>query len=106
EILKHTPYTRQSPRVELRVLAETTPQIKVLPSKFNQRHGLAIDRQDRMIGIGVALHDTVQLAYSNSWARIVLPPDLSRRRVDFIANLPSGSRDALRSQIEKQYQIK
>jgi uncharacterized protein (TIGR03435 family) len=105
EVHKHH-YPWREARVEMRTLTDTPPQVKILPSKFNQKHGLAIDRQDRTIGIGVLMPDLMQVAYSNSWARIVSPPDLAQRRVDFIANLPSGSREALRSQVEEQFKVK
>ena len=106
EIQKHKTYSWQSPNVQMRTLAETAPQVKIVPSKFDQRHGLAIDRQDRMIGIGVAVVDVLQVAYSYNWARIVVPTELSQRRVDFIANLPSGSRVALKREVEGRFQVK
>lgn len=105
EIQKHKTYSWQQPNVMMRTLVDTPPQVRILPSKFQERHGLAIDRQDRMIGIGVSLSDLAQVAYGFNWARIVVPPDLSERRIDFIANLSSGSRDVLKKQFEDQFHV-
>jgi Protein of unknown function (DUF3738). len=54
----------------------------------------------------VAVVDVLQVAYSYNWARIVVPTELSQGRVDFIANLPSGSRVALKREVEGQFHVK
>ena len=58
---------------------------------------------NRFIGIAVTITNLITSAYSNSTpARTIFETALPQGRYDFIANLPVGSADALKQEIEKR----
>lgn len=101
------------PEMDPSVLDNVPPQVKIVPAKFDGRltgpnsrpqGGWGMTRQDgKAVGVGMTVPSILQTAYSvTSRARIVFPGSPPTELYDYIANLPSGSREALQEEIRKQ----
>jgi uncharacterized protein (TIGR03435 family) len=92
-------------RIDSRIL-ETAPRIvKIIPSKFPNHSGWASIDDGRILGLGETAGDIVQAAYGSVRTRTILTTRLPEGKFDFIANLPSGSSEALQQAVEEQFDI-
>jgi uncharacterized protein (TIGR03435 family) len=92
-------------RIDSRIL-ETAPRVvKIIPSKFPNQMGWASIDDGRILGLGETGGDMVQAAYGSVRTRTILTTQLPQGKFDFIANLPSGSGDAFRQAVEKQFGV-
>lgn len=110
----HKPEEWQLPYFEPQVLQTAPPQVTVVPTKFQTpaggstpdsppQGGWSMNRGDMVIGIRMAPQYLLQSAYKwNSYARMIMPPDMPTEQYDFIANLPTGALEALQEEIKKK----
>src|SRR5262249_52022847 len=85
------------------ILNKVPPQVKIVPTKFPP--GGMGSSNDKLMGIGEPLSSILPQAYRMNWARPVCKAKLPDGRYDFIANLPQGSADALRREIERKFRL-
>lgn len=96
-------YDWQKPRPDGDMLAGAASQVIVIPSEYSPPSGgWWSSRMDKAIGVRVTPEVLIQVAYRANRNRMVLPPDMPRGQYDFIANLPTGSMEALREEIRKK----
>lgn len=91
-------------RVDTSILHKAPPIVRLIPTKFPNQGGWA-SFNDRILGIGNSAESVVLAAYSSSFTRTVFAAKLPAKKFDFIANLPSGSREALRREVEKKFGV-
>jgi uncharacterized protein (TIGR03435 family) len=93
-------------RVDGRILQNGPHVVRIITSKFPNKGLWASIGDGRIIGLGSAAADIVRAAYGNpTKARTILLTKPPKRKYDFIANLPSGSNEALKQEIKKQFGI-
>jgi uncharacterized protein (TIGR03435 family) len=105
-IRERTIYPWQTPRVQPGMLERVPAQVRIIPSNFSEFGGWGYDRRDgnrKVIGIGAPVKEILQAAYGTLTSRTVFPSALPKERYDFIANLPTGSEQALQKEIEKKF---
>jgi uncharacterized protein (TIGR03435 family) len=89
-----------------RVLTDTSPQVKIVPTKYPDSHGGGFRANDKTIGISMPMQALIQDAYGlHDDLRIIIATKLPDGKFDYIANLPSGSGHALQQKIKKQFGI-
>ena len=93
---------RAKPNFDSRTLDHARPQVKILPTKFPRFGGWG-EGDGRIMGLGAPVNYVVQAAWNYGSHRTVFSTDIPKGRYDFIANLPSGNREALQQQIKKQF---
>jgi uncharacterized protein (TIGR03435 family) len=92
-------------------LSNKPPIVKIIPTKFPNLSFFGTDRDDRIYGAGISLQTIVRFAYTGwGFARTINLTALNltalpQEKFDFIANLPSGSREALCRKIKDQFGI-
>ena len=112
QVHRHSTSLWEHPNFTPATLREAPPQVTIDPSKF-PFVGRAIvtdidsdktppDRA-QLMGIGVDLNGMLQFAHHGAGLKHVALTDLPADRYDFIANLPSGSRQALADLIQKRF---
>jgi uncharacterized protein (TIGR03435 family) len=86
--------------------ASKAPHIaKIIPTKFPDQRIVLINGET-IYGMGSPFRTIIRTAYNGGEdARTIYLTALSQERFDFIANLPSGSNEALRQTIKKQFGI-
>jgi len=107
-ILERTTYPWQTPRAQSGMLERVPAQVRIVPSKFSEFGGWGYDRRDgdrKVIGICAPVKEILQAAYGTLTSRMVFPAALPKGRFDFIANLPTGSEQALQKEIEKKFSL-
>jgi uncharacterized protein (TIGR03435 family) len=105
EIQAHQTYPWQTEHATSGVLSRVPPQVVIAPTKFAEFGGWGYNDRSpnrQVIGIGAPISEMLQAAYGVPLARMVLPDSLPKDRYDFIANLPSGSMNALQQEIQKK----
>lgn len=100
-------YDWEVPRFNSQTFAEimknTSPLVRIVPAKFSEPGPFGGDGHS-FLGIGVSLTNLLTFAYTNSTtARTVFESDIPPGRFDFIANVPAGSSEALKQEIQKQF---
>jgi uncharacterized protein (TIGR03435 family) len=79
----------------------------LIPSEYTAPSGgWAMSRSNLAIGIRMPAHFVVQSAYDwKSNSRMIFADDVPEGEFDFIANLPTGSLEALQGEIKKRWGI-
>ena len=97
------------------VLANTSPQVTILPSKKEKRNsrnmiaaGYQLDEKDvnsfQSIGLDIDLKSIVNYAYHPAhYLRMAVLTDLPQEKYDFISNLRHDSARALREEVKRQF---
>ena len=89
--------------------AKTLPNaphiVRIIPTKFPNRSVTVFDRDRKIYGTAFGLRTIVQDAYGGRDTRTICLTALPQGRFDYIANLPSGSMEALRREIKNQFGI-
>jgi uncharacterized protein (TIGR03435 family) len=86
------------------VLDQGRPQLRILPTESPRFVGY--DKRatgDKSMGVGAPLNILVGAAYGFSSQKVIFSADVPTERYDFIANLPSGNKEALQQEIKKQF---
>jgi len=98
-------YPWQKPQFEPRILLETPAQVVVIPSEYTSPSGgWGTGNSNGTIGIRMPAQYVIQSAYNWSAQRRILQADpLPTGEFDFIANLPTGSLEALQAEITKKW---
>jgi uncharacterized protein (TIGR03435 family) len=98
-------YSWQRPRYERQILQETPPQVVLIPSEYTAPSGgWGSGSSNSIMGIRMPALYVVQSAYSwKSNRRITQADPLPNGQYDFIANLPTGSLEALQAEITKKW---
>jgi uncharacterized protein (TIGR03435 family) len=101
---KAKPGEWQVPQHDPSILANTPPQVTIVPTKFpGGTSSWSMWSAAGAIGIGVPLQSIFAAAYQ--WphpARTILPEPAPKDRYDFIANLPTGALEGLQQEIRKK----
>ncbi len=100
-------YDWQVPQFNGQVFAEimknTSPLVRIVPSKYSSPGPFGGDGSG-FLGIAVPLSNIISMAYTNSTsARTFYDAPLPTGLYDFIANVPSGSSEALKQEIQKTF---
>jgi len=74
-------------------------EVDLLPTIFPQG-GNSADTGRKFVGIGQPVINVVSVAYSYPQARIIFPTGQPSGRYDYLATLPTGSREALRDKLK------
>ncbi|MFZ0827661.1 MAG: TIGR03435 family protein [Verrucomicrobiia bacterium] len=99
----HWKYSWEVPHPNNQVLEQAPPQVTILPAKFLKSGGGGWAAQDgRVLGISAGIVDMLQAAYATQ-ARMVFKTELPQDRYDFIANLPTGTAQALQTEIKRRF---
>jgi uncharacterized protein (TIGR03435 family) len=98
-------YPWQKPRFEPRILQDSPPQVVIVPSEYTAPSGgWGTGNSNGTIGIRVSAQYVLQSAYNWRTERRILKTDpLPAGEFDFIANLPTGSLEALQAEITKKW---
>jgi uncharacterized protein (TIGR03435 family) len=100
-------YSWQVPKADFKVLYEAPKQVRIVPAKYP-----AADRDScsestkeniKVLGISETVRGIVCAAYDGQPSRVVFLTTEPQSKYDFIANLSSGSADALQHEIKKQF---
>jgi uncharacterized protein (TIGR03435 family) len=112
EIQSHKTGTRETydwqvPQFDGRLFAEimknTSPLVRIVPTKFSAPGPFGGDGNG-FLGVAVTMADIITMAYTNtSTVRTVYDADLPPGRYDFIANVPSGSSEALKQELKNAF---
>jgi uncharacterized protein (TIGR03435 family) len=78
--------------------------VKIIPSKFTNNIGW-VTSGDRLLGAGVMDDEIVILAYRGKATRTIFLTPMLEEKYDFIANLLSGSSEALQKEVKKQFGV-
>jgi len=77
--------------------------VKIIPAKFPM--SVFVTDGDRIYATSFSLRSILQTAYNGSDTRTIYLTALTQEPFDYIANLPSGSKEALRQKIKDQFGI-
>jgi uncharacterized protein (TIGR03435 family) len=102
EIQKHRAYPWQVQNFDSRVLDRVPPQVTIVSARFHQFGGSG-SGNNKMMGLGISVTNIFGYAYDQSSARTIFPDKFPPGKYDFIANLPSGNKDALQKEIERKF---
>ena len=87
-------------------LTDTSPQVKIVPTKYPDSHGGGFGIDDKTVGISMPMKELIKRAYGlPDDLKLVISTKLPDGKYDYIANLPSGSAEALQLEIKKQFGI-
>jgi uncharacterized protein (TIGR03435 family) len=98
-------YVWEVPTASFDVLHTTSPQVKIVPTKYPDSPGTGVGIDDQTLGISMPMETLIKRAYAVDDLRIILVTKLPDGKYDYIANLPSGSAKALQQEIKKQFGI-
>jgi uncharacterized protein (TIGR03435 family) len=106
EIERHSDSQWDIGRIDGTILRNAPHIVKIIPTKFPNQGGWASIENGRVLGLGVQIDDIIEAAYEDhSAARTILLTHIPRGKYDFIANLLSGSNEALRQEIETKFGV-
>ncbi len=88
-------------KIDTRILDHAPRIVKIIPTRFSNNSGWA-GSEYRMLGIGDTPKQILRAAYGISAERTVYLTALPQKKYDFIANLPSGSIEALKKELQRQ----
>jgi uncharacterized protein (TIGR03435 family) len=89
-----------------RTLTDTSPQVRIVPTKYSDSDGGGFGIDDQRIGISMPMESLIMNAYGlHDDLRLVISTKLPDGKYDYIANLPTGSGEALQQEIKKQFGI-
>jgi uncharacterized protein (TIGR03435 family) len=87
-----------------RTLTDTSPQVRIVPTKYPDSHGGGFGIDDKRLGISMPMKTLIMDAYGlQDDLRLIISTKLPDGKYDYIANLPFGSGKALQQAIEKQF---
>ena len=93
-------------RVDGRILQTAPHIVRIIPSRFPKQGGWAGNSDGRVLGLGLPIEAIIGAVYGDPvGARTIFPAKLPEGKYDLIANLTSGSSQALKQEIEKQFGI-
>jgi uncharacterized protein (TIGR03435 family) len=104
EIENHNDDRWDTGRIDSRILDHAPHIVKIIPSKFPNNGGW-VTSGDRMLGTGDMDDEIVILAYRGKATRTIFLTPLPENKYDFIANLPSGSSEALQKEVKRQFGV-
>ncbi len=91
------------------IVQQTPPQVAIEATRFPDypgRYAYETEGGRMAIGIGVKPNEIIQAAFGVAHVdRLILPTDLPTGKYDYIANLPSGSAEALQKAIETKFDL-
>jgi uncharacterized protein (TIGR03435 family) len=95
------------------VLRKVPPQVKIVPARFRSTMGAGVvwenDGQaagsSKVLGISQPVQTIVTSAYGQSSERTLFSAKVPSGKFDFIANLPSGNREALQNEIRQTFAL-
>jgi len=103
EIHNHRMYSWEVPSPDIKVLEQAPPQVTIFPAKFLKSGGGGwVAQNGRVLGISTGIIDMLEAAYATQ-ARMVFTTELPQERYDFIANLPTGTAQALQMEIKRKF---
>jgi uncharacterized protein (TIGR03435 family) len=90
------------PNVGSNVLAHAAPQVRILPTKFNEPVGNMIASADNLkwMGVRTPVSQIVWTAFGWPPGRMLFPAGEPQERYDFISTLPHGSSEALQRELK------
>jgi uncharacterized protein (TIGR03435 family) len=107
EIQEHRTYSWQTERLNSAVLDQVEPQVRIVPTQASEFEGWTYNNHSadrKVVGLGAPIKEVLQAAYGyTSPARMAFPADLPQGRYDFIANLPTGSQEALQQELKRKF---
>ena len=103
ELQEHKTYYWQTNGVYTMVLDRVSPQIRIVASKGATFGYAGTDRGDRQMALGATMRDLMAAAYDQGPAHVVFSAPKPPGKFDFIANLPSGNREALQREIKRKF---
>ncbi|HEY5233065.1 MAG TPA: TIGR03435 family protein [Verrucomicrobiae bacterium] len=77
--------------------------VKIIPTKFPDRGGAWARGGNRIIGVGADPKQIILAVYGVRETRAIFSTALPQKKYDFMGNLPSGTLDALKELIKKQF---
>lgn len=98
----------QKKPLDTKLLDSLSPRVEILPSTYelasSTSSSVGTDANTRkFIVVGQTLPIIISTLYGFPSNRIVFPKDFPQGRYDLIANLPTGSIDALKKKIDEQF---
>ena len=87
---------------DTRTLDKAPHIVRIIPTKFPDDGGW-IGNNHRSLGIAEDIQGLIQAAYGGYYGRTIYPAPLPGGKYDFIANLPTGSPEALQNEIQRQF---
>ncbi len=104
----HQTYSWQVPKADFNVLYAASKQVRILPAKYpNADSGMCAERRRdnniKVLGISQTVREMVSVAYLGEPARMKFLTSEPQGKYDYIANLTSGSAEALQREIRKQF---
>ncbi len=87
---------------DTRTLNKAPHIVRIIPTKFPDDSGW-VGSNHRSLGIAEDIHGLIQAAYGGYYGRTVYLVPVSNGKYDFIANLPTGSPEALQMEIQRQF---
>ncbi|MDB6024883.1 MAG: polymerase, sigma-24 subunit, subfamily [Verrucomicrobiales bacterium] len=101
----HQPHAWQNADDLFEALRKTPPQVTILRAKVRETPGGSVSEDDKTLGLGMSFESMVEFAYGKNEYNTIISTKLPPDKIDFIANLEHGSREALQAQIKKQFGI-
>ncbi len=101
---KRRPYPWQVENATDVILDQVSPQVKIVPTIFSPGKSSS-GHNGKSIGMTQQIRDLLFRAYDTSRHRMVFETKPPEERYDFIANLPEGNEEALRREIERQFNL-
>jgi uncharacterized protein (TIGR03435 family) len=106
EVQRHEDSQWDIGQVDGMILRKAPHIVRIIPSKFPNSGGWVGNGNGSTFGLNEPVAGIISDAYGqDSGTRTILPAELPQTKYDFIANLLSGSREALQQQIKKQFGI-
>ena len=101
-IQEHRTYAWQVPDYDPDVVNRVPPQVRIVPTKFS--NGGWGSFREKVVGTDATPEEILQAAKGwLSFVRMVVPNHLPKAKYDYIANLPTGSREALAVLVKKKF---
>ena len=111
EINNHKTFPWQVPNANSDIMRQVPPQVGIARAKYPNSMGRGMvwvndgntPDSSKVLGIGQPLKSVVSSAYDQGEERTVFLTRVPSGEFDFIANLPSGNREALQKEIERKF---
>ncbi len=105
-IYARRPYPWQVQNTDGRILDQVPPQVKIVPTIFSPNEGQGYTGiNGKMLGTGQPIYTLLRAAYKITKCRTVFATKPPEGHYDFIANLSEGNEEALRREIERQFNL-
>lgn len=111
EIREHRTYPWQVQNANSDVLRKVPPQVGIAPARYPNTMGAGsvwindgeTPSSSKTMGIAQPLESIVSSAYGQSDERTVFLTKVPSGKFDYIANLPSGNKEALQKEIKRKF---